>query len=90
MELRLPWQLLNFANPVEVLIHDDYYEHYGVEYLQIEELYVGMASRADLQGEEPVTIPMGTLPLEGWDRSAPRHERLKKSYDLLQAAWTGQ
>ncbi len=90
VELRLPWQLLNFANPVEGLIHDDYYEHYGVEYLQIEELYVGMASRDDLQGEEPVTIPMGTLPLEGWDRSAPRHERLKKSYDLLQAAWTGQ
>ena len=27
VEIRLPWQLLNFSNPSEMMIHDDYYEN---------------------------------------------------------------
>ena len=27
VEVKIPWQLLNFSNPSEMQIHDDYYEH---------------------------------------------------------------
>lgn len=86
VELKLPWQLLNFANPSQMMIHDDYYEHYGVEYIQIEELYVG-ASHA---GAEEHRIPMGAYPLEGWGRKVTYHERLKQSYYLLQDYWAAR
>ena len=38
VEIRIPWQLLNFSDPSQMLIHDDYYSCYGVENLQIESL----------------------------------------------------
>ena len=34
VEIKIPWQLLNFADPTKMYIHDDYYEVYGVEYLE--------------------------------------------------------
>ena len=33
-------------------IHDDYYEHYGVEYITIDRMYVGV-------GDSTERIPMG-------------------------------
>lgn len=54
VEIRLPWQLLNFSNPSEMMIHDDYYEHYGVEYIHIDEMYVGFATeKARRKGASP-------------------------------------
>lgn len=81
VELRLPWQLLNFANPSEMMIHDDYYEHYGVEYIHIEELFIGIADDAEKR------IPMASFPLEGWGKKVTYHERLKESYYILQDYW---
>ena len=83
MELRIPWQLLNFANPSDMMIHDDYYEHYGVEYLHIDELYVGAALADAADGR----IPMASFALEGWGKKVTYHERLKESYYILQAYW---
>lgn len=80
-ELRLPWQLLNFADPSRMNIHDDYYEHYGVEYLHIDRLYAGAGG-----GEAP--IRMSAFPLEPLGRRPAYHERLKESYYILQACWT--
>lgn len=82
VEIRLPWQLLNFANPSEMMIHDDYYEHYGVEYIQIDEMYVGIAS-----SETERRIPMDAFPLKGWGKTVTYHERLKESYYILQNYW---
>ena len=82
MEIRIPWQLLNFADPSEMMIHDDYYEHYGVEYIQIDEMYVGFA-----RGRGRYRIPMAAFPLEGWGNHPSYHERLKKSYYILQDYW---
>ncbi len=82
VEIRIPWQLLNFANPSEMMIHDDYYEHYGVEYLQIEEIFCGLGTGED--GEE---IAFGRLPLEGWGKKVTYHERLKESYYILRDYW---
>lgn len=83
VEIRIPWQLLNFSNPSEMMVHDDYYECYGVENLQIEELYVGAA----LSGQE-TRVSLSPFALEGWGKQVTYHERLKESYYILQDYWT--
>jgi len=83
IELKIPWQLLNFANPSEMKIHDNYYENYGVEYIQIKEMHVGIAD-----GENAgYRIPMESFPLKGWGKKVTYHERLKESYYMLKDYW---
>lgn len=82
VEIRIPWQLLNFANPSEMLIHDDYYEHYGIEYIEIDSLYAGFGI-----GTPDTRIPMASFALKGWGQSVTYHERLKRSYYILQDYW---
>ncbi len=83
VELRLPWQLLNFADPSRMNIHDDYYEHFGVEYLHIRQLYAGAGDGTKIIGMKPFALePLGSRPAY--------HERLKESYYILQALWTGE
>lgn len=81
IELKLPWQLLNFSNPSEMQIHDDYYQHYGVENLAIHELHVGLGS-----GEEQ-RIALYPVALNGWGKRVTYHERLKASYYALREFW---
>ena len=83
VEIRIPWQLLNFANPSEMMIHDDYYEHYGIEYIHIDEMWVGLTLG---EGNE-YRVPMASFALEGWGKSVTYHERLKRSYYILQEYW---
>ncbi|WMI82630.1 hypothetical protein [Anaerotignum sp. MB30-C6] len=80
VEIKTPWQLLNFSNPSQMKIHDDYYEHFGVEQIRVKEMFIGVGS-----GQEK--IEMKSLPLEGWGRKVTYHERLKESYYILQKAW---
>lgn len=82
VEIKLPWQLLNFSNPSDMEIHDDYYEHYGIEDFAIKELYVGVAAAG---AAEPV--PMGRFALRGWGNHVTFHERLKAGYYVMQALW---
>ena len=82
VEIRLPWQLLNFSNPSEMMVHDDYYAHYGIEDIQIEEMYVGAA----LEGAQG-RLRMASVALEGWGKDVTYHERLKQSYYILQQYW---
>ena len=85
IELRLPWQLLNFADPSRMSIHDDCYDgNYGIEFITAEKLYVGLGALGD---EE--RIAMGALELTGWGNRVQYHERLKPSYFILQDCWTG-
>ena len=83
VEIRLPWQLLNFSNPSEMMIHDDYYECYGVENLHIDEMYVGLGSE-ESPGQR---IMMESFALEGWGKTVTYHERLKESYYILKDYW---
>ena len=84
IELKLPWQILNFADPSRMTIHDDYYDgNYGVAYQTIEAMYVGVGT-AHTQGR----IRLAPLPLEGWGNDVTSHERLKSSYYILQNLWT--
>ena len=86
VEIRLPWQLFNFADPSTMMIHDDYYEHYGVEYIGIDRIWAGLyagdagSRRAELK---PVR-------LSGWNNTVTYHERLKSSYYVLQECWRNQ
>jgi len=81
LEIRIPWQLLNFSNPSESLIHDDYYEKYGVNSYQIKEIFVGASSTAT------ETIKMASYSLKPWHNKIEYHERLKKSYDIIKNSW---
>ncbi len=68
-----------------MLIHDDYYENYGVEFIQIDSLYAGLAQAGEGDGR----IPLAAFALEGWGEDVTYHERLKESYYILQEYWTG-
>ena len=83
IELKIPWQLLNFANPSEMKIHDDYYENYGVEYIQIDDMHIGIAD----EKSAAYRIPMETFSLDGWGKTVTYHERLKESYYMLKDYW---
>lgn len=81
VEIRVPWQLLNFSNPSEMQIHDDYYENYGIENLGIEEMSVGAAV------DKSAPVAMGIVNLKSWYKTVETHERLKKSYYMLRDFW---
>lgn len=80
VEIKIPWGLINFADPSEMKIHDDYYENLGVEYIGIDHMNVGL-------GDGTTTIEMMKLPLKELGRKPEYHERLKKSYYILQEYW---
>ncbi|MCD7722326.1 MAG: hypothetical protein LUH82_00025 [Clostridiales bacterium] len=83
IEIKLPWQLLNFSNPSEMMIHDDYYECYGVENIQIDKMYVGIG----INETKTQRIMLEPFQLEGWGKNVTYHERLKESYYILQEYW---
>lgn len=80
VEVRLPWLLLNVADPSRMQIHSDYYEHYGVKTHTAQDCWIGLSAG---DGE----IPMEPLPLKGWGDRPVWHERLKQSYYIVQTAW---
>lgn len=84
MEVRIPWQLLNFSDPSTMQIHADYYYNYGVEHESINELYIGIATAEE---NSKSIIPMKALSLKGWGEDIAYHERLKQSYYIMQQAW---
>ena len=84
VEIRIPWNLLNFSNPSEMMIHDDYYEVYGVENLKIKGIYAGVERKGDLTGKR---ISMKYCPLKGWKKEITYHERLKESYYMVKEHW---
>ncbi len=86
IEIRIPWQLLNFSNPSEMKIHDDYYENYGVDYISIDELYIGAGFDEDGEGLKG-RIRMEPFELKGWGKEVTYHERLKESYYVMQDLW---
>ena len=82
VELKLPWQLLNFSDPSRMTIHDDYYENYGVDYITIDTMYLGLTD-----GEDEGRAALCPAALEGWGNRVAYHERLKASYDAMRRLW---
>ena len=86
IEIKLPWQLLNFADPSRMMIHDDYYDgNYGVEYIRIDKMYVGVSD-----GTGSGRVPFAAVKLSGWGNKVTCHERLKSSYYILQKLWLSE
>lgn len=81
IEIRIPWGLLNFSDPSKSKIHDDYYEKYGVEGIEIKEIFIGAGTSAN------ETINLYPLELKPWHNNITYHERLKKSYDIVKNVW---
>lgn len=80
VEIRLPWQILNFSDPSGMMIHDDYYENYGVDSIVIRSIKLGV-------GDGTETIQMTEVPLEPLGKKPVYHERLKRSYYILKNYW---
>lgn len=83
VEIRIPWGLLNFYNPSIMQIHDDYYEHYGVEPISIDKMYIGV-------GTANSKIELAPMKLKGWGKKVTYHERLKESYYILKDYWNNE
>lgn len=83
LEIRIPWQLLNFRAPSigeimgDIYLRDDIYPNGGLRGTTVAEIKAGVGSGA--AGE---TIAMGTFDLKKWDLPT-YHERLKKSYYIM-------
>ena len=79
--IKIPWQLLNFADPSSKLIHSDYYNHnYGVDYTRINHIYADVCygtSRASL-------IP---YKLKSWKKRFSYEEKLKPAYYVIKEKW---
>ena len=83
IEIKLPWQLLNFSDPSKMQIHDDYYDgNYGIEYINIDKMYAGI-------GTGDKRIALDEIKLRGWGNKVTYHERLKSSYYIMQKLWKG-
>ena len=81
IEIKLPWQLMNFADPSKMEIHDDYYDgNYGIEYIGIDKIYAGI-------GMGDKRIELDEIKLQGWGNRVTYHERLKSSYYIMQDLW---
>ena len=83
VEIRIPWGLLNFYNPSRMQIHDDYFEHYGVEPISIDKIYIGVGTPNSKVNLEP-------MELKGWGKKVTYHERLKESYYILKDYWNNE
>lgn len=86
IEVKIPWELLNFADPSLMEIHDDYYtgDNYGVNYMKIDHMNIGISEGKE---ESERRIEMDQVPLKGWKNDVKYHERLKPSYYIMQNLW---
>lgn len=80
VEIRIPWMLLNVSDPSLMLVHRDYYTCYGVESKSISRIWLGV-------GGTEAEISLQAFSVRGTGRKPAYHERLKKSYYILQEAW---
>ncbi len=84
-EIRIPWALLNFMDPSQGIVHDDYYKHYGIQGQKVKEIYLGLGG-----GRETGEIPMAAFSLKNWGRGIACRQRLKRSYEIVQDCWVNE
>ncbi|WP_156010849.1 hypothetical protein [Streptococcus ruminantium] len=81
VEVRIPWQLLNFSNPAQGKIHDDYYMHYGVSEMRIDQIGIGIG-----QLRQNNNIPIAFYRINKWNKPNVTGV-LKESYTILKNYW---
>lgn len=80
VEIRLPWLLLNVASPAEMTVHRDYYQQYGAEFMDISQIWMGLAENGQAQ--------LNAFAVKDTGRSPQTEERLKSSYEVVRDTWT--
>ena len=83
VELRLPWLLLNVADPTSMLVHQDYYTNYGVMSKTTPTIYLGL-------GDGATEIAFEAIDTRNWDWDLDWRERLKQSYHVVKAYWSDE
>lgn len=82
LEVRIPWQLLNFYDPTQGKVIDDFYHQWSIHPLQIEKIYVAGAIDGTM-------LPFIPYTLERWQK--PTYTpRLKESYWMLKEYFSKQ
>ena len=81
VELRIPWMLLNFADPSSGRILDNLHDHEGFAYQAIGEVYIGLGKAGEDQA-----VPMYAYELPAWTR-VDYTQQFKRSYDILSDAF---
>ena len=77
IEIKIPWGLLNFSDPTNLKIHDDYYQRFGIHSM----LNIGLTVvEAD---HSSVRLPSEKYRLMPWVNPTYK-SRLKLAYTLLQ------
>ncbi len=81
IEIKIPWGLLNFSDPTNLKIHDDYYQRFGIHSMSINHLNIGLTVvEAD---HSSVRLPSEKYRLMPWVNPTYK-SRLKLAYTLLQ------
>ncbi|MEF9839847.1 MAG: hypothetical protein RR791_02705 [Lachnospiraceae bacterium] len=80
IEVRIPWALLNVADPPGGKRLDDFYANYGVEFRNLSEIHVGFVWQANGNG---VTIKSSPISLDQWDEKPKYHFRKRLAYDSM-------
>jgi hypothetical protein len=66
-----------------MMIHNDYYEKYGVAEFALDRIYIGAGLEKDR-----ARIHLLPFKPKTWTDNVTYHERVKDSYDILRDAWT--
>lgn len=82
VEIRIPWQLLNFYDPSNCMVIDDYQKNdFTIKGITIDQIYA-----AAYYDDQQNIMEFGSYELKGWEK--PQwHERLKESYYLIKEAF---
>ncbi|MBP1890431.1 hypothetical protein J2Z53_002026 [Clostridium moniliforme] len=87
VEVRIPYSLLNFMDPSQKKIQDDYYENFSFEPITIDEINIGATVKAD-KGNS-IRLESNNYNLKSWTK--PKyHERLKESYYIIKKEFSGK
>ena len=84
VELRLPWGLIGFMDPSTRQVMGEMFSGTEIKPAATEGVRLGVA-----RAESTDTVPMALFSWENWEMPE-YHERLKQSYDILQAYFSEQ
>lgn len=79
VEIRIPWLLLNVADPSVMSVHRDYYDNYGAEFRRASRFWMGVAQDG--------SVNLAAFDLRGTGQHPSSTERLKDSYEVVRSEW---
>lgn len=81
VEVRIPYGMLNFMDPSQNKIQDDYYENFKFVPIKINNIKIGATIKE--KNKKPIRLTSKEFKLKSWVKPE-YHERLKKSYYMIQ------